>query len=282
MFHSPPRPRASRRTRGGSRSQGCGRTSAARFFVSGGSVPPTRQTPATDDTHRCRHARSRDSQAIRGRTRGSRPPWRGPRAPVGGAPKCVRSPATRATSARSPVADAAASGCHGTRAGSREEAPAWEFREGRRRERVTLAATGSDTVAPPALRPGGAIFVCGLTPAREVADGPWRRRAGEGWPAGAEPEARRTRLPVQGRASRRATHSKDTERQDGSTARGRSSAVERLPSPTPRPGFPGRRRRVIDFGSRGRGFESRRLHARRRHSRRTHTGRCDMDQEAPR
>lgn len=190
MFHRPPRPRARHGTPSGSPSPGSGRTSAARFFVSGGSAPPIRH-PVPTTRHRCRHARSTDSPAIRGRTRSSRRPWRGRRA---------AEPAARARRGRIRGAAAVAFGGPETRTGRPGGRPAWEFGEGARREGVSPSGTGSETIAPPALRPGGAIFVCGLAAGR----GGERRRTERnegGWPAGARPEARRTRLPVPGRSA---------------------------------------------------------------------------------
>lgn len=158
MFHRPPRSRARYGPRSGPRSQGCGRTSAARFCVSGGSVPPHRH-PVPTTPHPCRHARSTDSPAAHGRTRPSRRPWRGRRVPVGGARTCARS-----------ASDAAATACRGTAAGARGQ-PAWEFREGSRHERVTASATGERHRRPTRAHAGWGDFrFAGSLQQREVAD----------------------------------------------------------------------------------------------------------------
>lgn len=204
MFHSPLRTRAPRGARRGSRSQGCGRTSAARFFVSGGSVPPTRH-PVPTTRHRCRHARSTDSPATRGTTRRSRRPWRGRRAPVGPVRKRAPSAASAATSARGSVSDAAASGCHGTVAGRTRGPPAGEFREGGRLERVTPSATGERHRRPTRAQAGWGDFRSGAHPRKGGGERRWRSGAVEGWPAGAEPEARRNATPC-ARAERPPRH----------------------------------------------------------------------------
>lgn len=215
MFHSPPRPRATRRARSGPRSQELREDIGGAIFRFR-RVRPAHPATRTDDTHQCRHARSTGSQATRGRTRPSRRPWRGPRAPVAGVPTCVRSRASRATSARGPTADAAASGCHGTGAGSREGAPAWEFRGGGRREGVTPSATGERHRRPTRAtgRVGRFSFVGSLQRGR------WRTDQEH---AGQVKGGRRARSPkhgerdslCQGRASRRATHSKGRQHSKG-------------------------------------------------------------------
>jgi hypothetical protein len=196
MFHRPPRTRARHGPRSGSRSPGSGRTSAARFFVSGGSVPPARH-PVPTTRHRCRHARSTDSPEIRGWTQVSRRPRRGRRAPVGGVRTCARSASAAASRVRGPVSDAAAFASRGTRAGSRQGRPAWEFREGRRRERMNLSATGERHDRPTRAHAGWGDFRSGAHhEAKEVADDDGRARQSKGGRRARSPKHVDTRLPV--------------------------------------------------------------------------------------
>lgn len=256
MFHRPPRTRARHGPRSGSRSPGSGRTSAARFFVSGGSVPPTRH-PVPTTRHRCRHARSTDSPAIRGWTRSSRRPWRGRRAPVGGVRTCARSASAAAIWVCGPASDAAAFACNGTRASGTEGRPAWEFREGRRRERLTVSATRERLDHPTRAQAGWGDFRSGAHhEAKEVADDDAAAMQLKGGRRARSPKHVDTRLPVpRPSVPPRHPHHR-TARTQGAVAQ----LAERYSLSTPCPGLPGRRRRVIDLGSRGRGFESRRLH----------------------